>query len=311
LSITVKFILFQFVILVPFILGFLKKDSFPQKTKIINRIVLTNLTVFEPPIIFWSIWGLKLDRQFIILPIAGFTIVVMGFIFGKLLLFKKKIQTSKRKTFLISSSLANHGFTLGGFFSYILLGEKGLALASIFIIYFMPYTFLFIFNYANGSKNFAEFKQNFLSKKNMPLYAIIAGLTINLLGIKRPSFYFPTNILLLISISLYYFTLGLNFYIDKISSEKIYNLFLILIKFLLIPGFTFLILINLNIQKEIKEIIFIESIMPAAIYSVITTILYKLEKELAANMFVINTLFFLFIVMPLFLFFKSLLFSFF
>jgi predicted permease len=42
----------------------------------------------------------------------------------------------------------------------------------------------------------------------------------------------------------------------------------------------------------------LEAFMPVAVYSVISSILFDLDSGLASGMFVLNTLFFLFLVLP-------------
>jgi predicted permease len=55
----------------------------------------------------------------------------------------------------------------------------------------------------------------------------------------------------------------------------------------------------------VEAVIVIQSFMPVAIYSVVASVLFDLDKELASNLFVFNTLFFLLIVLPLLFVFKG------
>ena len=148
-----KLIGFQLVMVIPFLLGYILYRRFRQLSKIANKLVILNLTVFEPPIILWSIWGLALRDEMFLLPLAGLIMVILGFCLGKAMTPLLIPDIQHRKIFVISSSLANHGFTMGGVICYLFLGEKGLALSAIFITYFVPYTILFIFFYAGlGTK---------------------------------------------------------------------------------------------------------------------------------------------------------------
>lgn len=298
-----QFIVFQLAIIIPFIAGSLLSNPFPQLPKSADRIILLNLTVFEPIIVFWSIWGLSITGELIILPLAGLAMVLIGFFIGKL--FERFLVTDKihRRTFVISSSLANHGFTMGGVICFLFAGEKGLALSSLFIAYFIPFTFLFIFFYAGfdkgthvlSLKNTALF---FFNARNTPLLAVIVAILLNFLGLSRPVMAFPLIPLLLISIGLYYLALGINFKPTDLYLLKIEHAFLALSKFMIVPIITFGVTCQLPISPDIRMVIMLESFMPAAVYSVIVSILFKLDTRLASGLFIINSLLFIFFVLP-------------
>lgn len=159
MPLALKFIIFQCLIIAPFIAGYRMKPFMADPSAVSKSVIRANLMLLEPPVIFWSIWGLQVRYDMAVLPAAGLCIVIAGFVLGKLSLPFLRLEGAARKTYLISASLANHGFTMGGIICYLFLKETGLALSSIFIIYFMPYTFLVIFSYAqagSGSSPFAR-----------------------------------------------------------------------------------------------------------------------------------------------------------
>jgi hypothetical protein len=133
----------------------------------------------------------------------------------------------------------------------------------------------------------------------MPLYAAFIAIAIRWAGFSRPEAYFPLDILLILSIALYYFTLGINFKFDDLHFFKKEHIFLAVQKFILLPAITFFILEFAVISDSIKMIIKLQSFMPAAIYSVITAILFDLNARQASGMFVVNSIFFIFLVLPL------------
>ena len=170
--------------------------------------------LLEPPVIFWSIWGLQMRHDMAVLPVAGLCIVTAGFLLGRLSLPLLRLEGTARKTYLISASLANHGFTMGGFICYLFMKETGLALSSIFIIYFMPYTFLVIFSYAQagpGTFTLRSARDFILSYRNMPLFAALAALSLLAAEIPRPRLDPPVDLVMMLSVVLYYWTLGLGF----------------------------------------------------------------------------------------------------
>ncbi len=299
-----KFAIFQLIIILPFLAGSFVKKHLKNPEKTSKALINVNLTIIEPPIVLWSIWGLTLSAEMFFLPVSGVLLAISGFIIGKIAVRKIHLTGTDAKTLVISSALANHGFTMGGFLCYLIAGEQGLALSAIFLIYFIPFTFLFIFPYANVKDRNQVFQWAFVrdlmfSLRNMPLYAVFIAIIIRLAGISRPAVYFPLDILLILSIALYYFTLGINFKFDDLNFFKKEHIFLALQKFFLLPAITFFILEFTTINDSIKMVIKLESIMPAAIYSVITAILFDLNARQASGLFVVNSLLFIFLVFPL------------
>jgi predicted permease len=301
LSLELKFIIFQSLIIVPFIVGSLMRKIVTDPSAISKRVIGINLTLLEPPVILWSIWGLEIHREFAFLPLAGLAIVITGFLLGTATLPLLGLRGASVKTYLISSSLANHGFTMGGFICYLFLKETGLGLSSIFLIYFMPYTFMIIFTYARMGpggptlRSLGEFLRGF---QNMPLYAALAALLLQFMEIPRPGIRPPVDLLIMASIILYYWTLGLTFNLKDVLSLRREHLTLAAIKFLAVPGLAFLALRLAGLDRDVATVIQIESFMPAAIYSVVTAILFDLDTRLASSLFVINTLLFIVIVFP-------------
>jgi len=314
MGITSRYLLFQILIILPFVSGMVTKKLYrfrdlPAFTK---RLIRINLILIEPLIALWSTWGLRLKADLVLLPIAGIFLVATGMAFG--MAFRNLLGLSGKKgaTFLISSSLANHGFTMGAFFCYLLIGERGLGLAFLFLAYFMPYIFLIIFPYARkvskGQHIDLSFARDFfLSLQNMPLFAIFLALILLAFGMTRPAVAFPIDILIIISMVLYYFTLGLNFEMPEFFSSGKENAILASIKFLLVPSFTIFILKFLQLDPAMETVILIQSFMPAAIYSVVASVLFDLDSGFASNLFVWNTLLFLLGVLPMLFLFRNLL----
>jgi predicted permease len=298
-----KFIIFQTMIFVPFVLGMLTRKKLAGAPSLSKRLIRINLMTAEPLIILWSIWGLNLTREFIFLPIIGMGLVLLGMIAGRFLVPLLGFAPRTRASFLISSSIANQGYPMGGFLCYLLMGEEGLGISFIFTGYFMFCVFFLLFPYAqkvsSQSKYSLKFmKEFFINRQNMPIYAIIVALGLHALHIKRPDVYFPIDILLLVSIGIAYLSLGINFKIADMRSMYRAHLSLAGIKFLIVPVAAFIIVEAMHLDGYLKAVILLESFMPAAVYSVVTSVLYDLDAELASSLFVCNTLIFLFLVLP-------------
>jgi predicted permease len=307
-NLEVKFIIFQIIIIIPFLAGFFINKKIENPVLISKKIILIDLIILEPVIIFWVIWGLTLGRDQLFLPAAGLIMVVTGFFLGKLSLPLINASGKSRVSFLISSSLANHGFTMGGFICYLLAGEKGLALSSIFLIYFIPYTVLVIFNYArfHSSGNVKlKLKDYIFNAQNFVFVAAIAALILNLSGIKRASVNFPIDPVVMAAVALNYFVLGININISSIKIIRADHYIISAIKFLIIPVITSIILQIVDLDRDIEKVILIQSFMPAAVYSVMTSILFDLDTELSSSIFIVNTLIFIVMVLPLLFMFNA------
>ncbi len=302
MSPVLRFTVFQSMIILPFAAGFLLRNRFTSPGAFTKKLVTANLVTIEPAVALWSIWGLQLTAEAAVLPAAGVAMVLLGMAGGLMLLPLVRKQRQSRITFLISSSLANHGFTMGGFICYLLLGERGLGLSFIYISYFMLYLYLVIFPVArfasNGGNEPPPVREFFISFRNMPLYAILVAIALNVSGIRRPGVFFPTDALLLLSVAVYYFTLGMNFKTSDIRATVPEAALTTLLKFCLVPLATWGALSLLSLPQDIRSVILIQSFMPAAIYSVITAVLFDLDTGLASGIFVTNTVFFILIVVP-------------
>ncbi len=311
MSLTLKYILYQILIIAPFIGGYFLKNASVDSRRLTKKLINANLICIEPLIVLWSIWGLHLKSDLIFLPVAGFLLVLTGMAIGyQLLPFFPEFNGKSKATFLISSSLANHGFTMGGFICYLFMGETGLGLSFIFILFFMPYLFLVIFPYAKMTSGKKEYRENytkgfFFNLQNMPFYAVIIAFILQRVDIKRPDVNFPISILLMISIAIYYFSLGINFKFEGLKRIGKENAFLACSKFIIMPVIVFIALKFLDIDSSLKAVIFIQSFMPAAIYSVISSILFDLDSKLASGLFVVNTIIFILIVLPVMLLMKD------
>ncbi len=315
---TETFILFQVIIIVFFLSGAKVRQKYSAATGLSKRLININLIFIEPFIVFWSVWGLQLNLDLMVLPLAGSLLTIVGAFTGIIVIQKIRLEKIRKATFLICAGLSNHGFTMGGFLCYLLFGEKGLAMSSIFIAYFMPLIFLFVFPFARSagwSENeipscLNRLKTFFLNLQNMPLYALLVVVTFKLTGLERPLVHLSLEPILFISVGLYYFSLGSNFELLDIRTAFKENILLAGIKFLVIPFVAFLGLKWLPLDVVVKQVIMIESTMPVAVYSVVCAILFDLDSRLASGLFVTNTLIFLILVIPLVMFGRAMFFAF-
>jgi len=294
---------------VPLIAGSIISHRKPAIERKVEKLVTFNLMTFEPIVVFWSIWGLSLSIDMIALPAMGLLIVITGLVAGTFLVKIPGYTGIQKHTFIISSSLANHGFTMGGFLCYLFLGLEGLGLAMLFIVYFMPYLVMGIFSYARYVSGEplqgVNIKNYVISRKNFPFYAVILALVFQFMEIKRLNVQVPVDIFIAMSVMIYYFSLGTSFSPGNIRKLLPAHLSLAGLKFVLVPLVAISVASLLPLGEKIRAIIIIQSFMPAAIYSVVTSILFRLDARMASSLFVCNTVFFLFFVLPILFLFRT------
>ncbi|HRX16515.1 MAG TPA: hypothetical protein P5123_09380 [Spirochaetota bacterium] len=304
-----RFIFFQFIIVISFLMGNYLRERVKNRDVLTRFLIKSNLFVLEPFLAFWTGWNIRFSSDLLFLPTAGLFVAVMTFAAGMFLSRYTGQSSIRRETFTISSSLSNQGYTMGAFICYILLGEQGLALALLLIIYFFFFTYGFIFTYASfkGSGKvekvtLAVLFKKFFTLNNMPMYALIAALLLNRLGINRPEIEINPDIFIFPVVIFSFIMLGLSYNLKSLSFFSRSSMFMFLLKFIAAPFLGIVFTILFNVDPLYTKIIIAESMMPVAVYSVVTANLFKLDSEYAASLFVINTVHFLIISFPLFYF---------
>ncbi len=303
MSIITKCIIFQLCILLPFFIGFAVQGRFRDPRKFTNSILRLNIIGLEPVIVFWCVWGLNISPDLLLLPVAGLGLVLVGLAAGALTLPLLHLNKKKRYTYLISATLANHGFTMGGFLCYLFMGEQGLGLSVIMVLYFIPYVFGLIFpliKTLTGRRTPGEhlLKDIIFDLRNLPLLAMLLALALKSMGYERPDLAIPVDPLLICSISLYYLTLGINFTRIDLKGLLSQHSYMACIKFLVVPLTAYILLQLFQVAPVLQAVILIQACMPVAIYSVVTSVLFELDTRLASSLLVCNTLIFLVLILP-------------
>jgi len=276
------------IILVGFIIGKYKK---------INIQPLIDLIVYiaGPCLIFSSISKSDISLiDFTTIALAAVTIIlIMAFIV--FLIFK--ITKSEKKGLYLPMVIGNTGY-LGYPVALFAFGIAGLSRA---VVYDMMGSF-FIFSigiYIIHKRN--QIKEAF----KIPLiYAVIIGLSFNLLKIPVPNMIFkPIEMIGMITIPLALLILGYKLTEIKITEAKTA---LLASLFRIIGGFSIAILIIklFSITGLAKNIILLQAAMPSAVMSMILCQKYKRDASLVASIVLITTILSL-ISIPLILLFLS------
>ena len=298
----VAFAVFQTVIIGPFFAGIVLRRRVAEPERFTRRLLRANITLIEPLIVVWCVWGLAFSRAVALMPAAGLCLAVCGLAVGIAAMPWLGFQKKQRATFLLSATLSNHGFTMGGFLCYLFFGEQGLGLSVIMVLYFIPYLYGFVFPcmqaVTRAPQRTSALRDYILDARNMPLVALAAAALLQGMGIERPAIALPVDALLALSIALYYLTVGMNFVATGFRGLLRPHLCLAAIKFAVVPLCAAGILGFVPIAQNMKAVILLQSCMPAAVYSVVTAVLFGLDAGLASSLFVVNTAVFLGLVLP-------------
>jgi hypothetical protein len=301
LPLALKFIIFQFLVVAPFAAGGLARKRFADAEGASRKLVMGNLVFLEPVIVLWTIWGLRLDPGHLLLPAAGICILLASIALGALFSRLLGLRDRRGPAYIVSSSLSNCGFTMGGFMAYLFLGETGLGLSFIYTLFYMPFVFIVVFPYARmastGKYRLSSLRE-ILGLQNMPLYAMAAAAALQAAGVPRPEIAFPVDPVIMASIVVYYFSLGLNFRMGDVKKNAACHAALGLTKFVVVPAAVFAALTPLGLDPAARAVIVIESFMPVAIYSVVTSVVFDLDSNFSSSLFVVNTALFLCAVLP-------------
>lgn len=261
-----------------------------------------------------TLWGLELDLSYTWLPVLGTVhILIMlpvGIVAGRLLTRDR----AEKGLFGLASGLGNCGFTMGGFVTYVLYGPKGLALAGIYSLIWMPVTVFLSYpvarHYAPGepSRSLAALMRRCLFDwRSLPLPTSIVAMLLSAYGVKRPEIIETgeiIDILMLAVITVSFFAIGLRLRGENFLSLRKQILSLAVIRFglgacigLALAGLTSL--TSYPLGGLARSVFIIESFVPTAVTMVAVANMFDLKPREASALFVANTLMYLAVVLPI------------
>ena len=232
---------------------------------------------------------IKLESSVFILQdmiIAAILMILSMFICSAILLKLLNIQV---KTLINPMSFSNSG-NLGMTISLFAYGSLGLELA---VIVFMITSMLhFTLGIAIWS---GKWSFKFILKTPV-IYAVVFGLSINFLNIELPkTLTNTTSVLAGITIPLLLFTMGIS--LNKISYQlepKIITL--IILRILIAISIAYFITELLNIDGIAKNIILMQGVLPAPIFTYLFASQYNVQPDKVANYLMTSTIISLFTI---------------
>ena len=300
-------------ILLPLAAGYFLKIHTLMPQKACDWLIRFNVVVMVTLLTLMSFWVLPLSPQLLWLPLIGVLITaVPGFIGAKCFAgqFDNELD---RGAFVISAMLSNIG-TIGGLCAFIMYGEEGFAYVQLVAA---PQNILMVAAAFPMAKYYYEkhqaakkqaklqlsFREMFITWNQAGILGMVAGILLQVFGIQRPAalgLLFHNLVHVLAWVSLlpvgYLIDFGrARFYYRKVVS-------MLWLRFVIVPALFYLLFKLLFTDQVLLGSLLIIAATPAAINSVITAQLYKLNVDMTIASFLLTTVFFVLVVFPLFFF---------
>ena len=304
-----KFAIFVSLIYGFLLLGYLTKRKAGLGEKLSSTIMKSTIIFLEPVIICTAFWVLDLSDMNLLLtvPLTATLLSLLLLLPGRLISGLLGHHSQSRGAFLGCAMFSNVGMTLGGFLCFLFLGEPGFSISLLYTAYFIPFFFTIGYFVAGRYSphplqgwrgNLGDLFTNPI--RIVPIAAMFLGLLLDFSGIKRPQIVGTVGRdLIYLDVALYSFAIGLTVRVRKIAKYLRENLTLSALKFVLSPligvSIAYLLGCNRILDGLPLKVIFIQSCMPVAIFSLVLSRLLDLNQDLANSAWIFTT----FAVLPL------------
>ena len=273
-------------------LGFLAKMSFKEQIDD-KTITLINVYFLQVFLTFWGLLLRPIDVTLLYAPSIYLVIVALVVIISALL--AKKLFSDKKEYSIatVAAIIGNTG-NLGIPINIAIFGEESIPyttvvnLVNVFVVYTIG-----VYYYSRGS---FDAKTSLLNIVKLPiLWAAIIAIVLSI-NHYEPSQIIQNTLMMgaYASMTMQLFLFGIYLYGTKIKEiSKTLTLWVMSIKFILLPSITFLILYNIELDSMIKGIIFIELMMPLAIANVNLASLYECSPRVVTALVFVSSFMFL------------------
>ena len=277
------------------VMGYLAKMSFKEQIDD-KTITLINVYFLQVFLTFWGLLIRPVDISLLLAPsiyllIVG-VLVIVSALMAKLL-FEDKKEYSIATVAAIIGNTGNLGIPI----NIAIFGEESIPYTTIvnLVNVFVVYT-IGVYYYSRGTY---DAKTSLMNIVKLPiLWAAIIAILLSLYQV--PIHDSIMNMLMMgayASMTMQLFLFGIYLYgtqIKEVSKRLI--IWVLTFKFILLPLTAFIILANVEMDKMIKGIIFIELLMPLAVANVNLASLYECKPRVVTALVFISSLLFLGII---------------
>ncbi len=300
-------------ILLPLAVGFLLKKYQLISKRTCDLLIHFNVVFMVTFMSLLSFWVLPLSRQLLWLPVIGVLITAVPGIIGAKCFAGRFDSELDRGAYVISSMLSNIG-TVGGLSAFILYGEAGFAYVQLVAT---PQNILMVAAAFPMAKYYYEkhqarakqvklrlsFHEMFLTRNQIGILGMAAGILLQVFGVERPAilgsvFHDLVHILSWVAL------LPVGYLIDFGRARYYYGkvVSMVWLRFVIVPALFYMLFKVLFTDQVLLGSLLILSATPAAINSVITAQLYRLNVDITIAAFLLTTVVYVLLVFPLFFF---------
>jgi predicted permease len=274
------------------LLGYISKMSFKEQIDD-KTITLINVYFLQVFLTFWGLLIRPIDITLLYAPSVYLFIVIIVVLISALVakfLFEDKKEYSIATVAAIIGNTGNLGIPI----NIAIFGEESIPyttvvnLVNVFVVYTIG-----VYTYSRGS---FDAKTSLLNIIKLPiLWAALVAIGLSIYGYKPDGVILNTLMMgAYASMTMQLFLFGIYLYGTKIKEISKRLLFWVLgFKFVVLPFIAFLVLTQLDLDKTIKGIIFIELMMPLAVANVNLASLYDCKPRLTTALVFVSSFLFL------------------
>ena len=266
-----------------------------------------------PSVGLLAIWTTKLTSPDAWLPSLGIVHILLMAGLSWALARALGWDIQRRGLFTIAGSAGNIGFTMGGFEIYLLYGDQGLGLASIYAQVLTPMTVLLYYplarhhaGWAGGGGLARLMFHSLFDWRSLGLPAALAAVGLSLAHVPRPAVVdrlYLVDVLMFLVTGMAYFSIGLRLSLRQAHPSA--GLILASLPMRFVVGWALgwvLAMATLwtawPMNDLARNVLVIESFVPTAVTMVGVANMFGLLPRQASVLFVLNTLFYLVVVLP-------------
>ncbi|MCK4602243.1 MAG: hypothetical protein KAU28_07240 [Phycisphaerae bacterium] len=309
-----KFLITVTVIVASTVLGYAARRLRLLPERIAERLMTAVVVFGYSSVSFLTIWNLEISAADAWLPVLGGAHVLIMAAAGLGLARLLTRDRGEVGLFSMAWGVGNTGFTMGGFIIYLLYNERGLGLVGIYALWWTPALVFVLYPIARyfgpgrptGALGPAMLRSIF-DWRSIGLPAALAGVGLSLSGTPRPDVISDlriVDILVFLVTTMAYFAIGLRLSVYHAWAIKKLILGLAVVRFGLglLLGVLMVALTRLTawpLTGTGRNVMIIESFVPVAVTVVAVANMFGLKPREASVLFVINTLMYLLLVLPL------------
>lgn len=297
-------------LVLPLVVGYLLGKYTRLQTAVFDRMLALTIIFVDPVLSCLSFWVIELDARLLLLPVLGVVMVLAPGMLAFVRANRKYEDPLKRGSYLLAVMLSNRGVA-GMLTVYVLYGEAGYALVSLFALLNLPVVQLLCYPMAEHyyrKQHAIERTENRLktlftllfSWKQIPLLGIIVGVLLNLGGAERPpsaGMVFPYLVHLSAWMAL--LPVGQAIQFDQMRDYWKQTADVVGVKFFFTPLIMWVIGRLVGLEGMALNVLLVLSLAPTAINAVITARLFRLNTYVPLTAFILTTSIYVVLVLPL------------